>query len=73
MQVKNKVQLVTYPDSLGGDLRSRALSKELDSSVLVTRKGFGHTSVGQGNACVDGIGEAFAVRLALPPEGTTCR
>jgi len=24
VQVKNKVQLVTYPDSLGGDLRSLA-------------------------------------------------
>jgi pimeloyl-ACP methyl ester carboxylesterase len=50
-----------------------SLAKELDSSVLVTRDGFGHTSVGQGNACVDGIGEAFLVRLALPPAGTTCR
>jgi pimeloyl-ACP methyl ester carboxylesterase len=50
-----------------------SLAKELASSVLVTRDGFGHTSVGQGNSCVDDIAEAYLVRLQLPPVSTTCR
>jgi len=40
--------------------------------VLLTHKGEGHTSVGDGDACIDGAVTTYLVDLKLPPAGTTC-
>ena len=40
------------------------LSQELDSGVLLSRDGDGHTAFQQGNACIDKAIEAYLARLA---------
>jgi hypothetical protein len=48
------------------------LAEWLETGVLLTRDGDGHTSVGQGNACVDDVVTAYFVAGEVPPDGTTC-
>ena len=48
-----------------------ALSKELDSGVLVTRKGEGHTGY-HASSCVQRAIDAYLVDLKVPKKGLTC-
>jgi hypothetical protein len=48
------------------------LAKELESGVLLTRKGEGHTAYGKGNKCVDEAVETYLVEGDAPKDGTTC-
>jgi hypothetical protein len=49
-----------------------ALAAELDSGVLITRDGDGHTGYGRGNPCVDSAVDAYLVEGAVPKAGLTC-
>lgn len=49
----------------------QALSKQLSSSVLLTRDGDGHGSLGTSD-CIDDIFESYVLDLATPKPGTTC-
>jgi len=50
----------------------KALSEQLDSGVLVTHRGEGHTIYAQGNKCIDSLVNAYLLTLAVPAAGTTC-
>jgi len=49
-----------------------ALSQQLESGILVTHRGEGHTIYAQGNACIDSVVNSYLLTLAVPAEGTTC-
>ena len=51
---------------------AKALAAQLDSGVLVSRDGDGHTGFQQGNACVDGAVEGYLVRGKVPRDGLSC-
>jgi pimeloyl-ACP methyl ester carboxylesterase len=51
---------------------ARALARQLDSGVLVTRNGDGHTGFHQGNPCVDHAVQAYLVRGVVPRNGLAC-
>lgn len=48
------------------------VAARLESGVLLTHEGDGHTIVFQGNDCVDAIAVAYLVEQVLPPVGTRC-
>ncbi|GIW18986.1 MAG: proteinase [Tepidiforma sp.] len=50
----------------------KALSEQLESGVLLTYRGEGHTIYAQGSACVDEIVNAYLLNLAVPAAGATC-
>jgi pimeloyl-ACP methyl ester carboxylesterase len=50
---------------------SKALAGQLDSSVLITREGEGHTSYAD-SACVEKAVDAYLLELKTPKEGLTC-
>lgn len=50
----------------------KALSEQLDTGVLVTNRGEGHTIYAQGNSCIDTVVNSYLLTLAVPAEGTTC-
>jgi len=52
---------------------SQALADALDSGVLVTLDGDGHTAVPARNACIATLVEAYLIDLAVPAAGTVCR
>lgn len=52
---------------------AESVAAELDSGALVTRDGHGHGSTFLGNACIDGITNAYLIELTVPATGTTCR
>ncbi|HQW52094.1 MAG TPA: alpha/beta hydrolase, partial [Tepidiformaceae bacterium] len=47
-------------------------SEQLESGVLVTYRGEGHTIYAQGSECIDDLVDAYLVRLAAPAEGSVC-
>lgn len=49
-----------------------ALSEQLESGVLVTYRGEGHTIYAQGSSCIDDVVDAYLAGLAVPGPGTTC-
>ena len=49
-----------------------ALSRQLESAVLLTYDAEGHTAYLQLNTCVDGIVNAYFLDLTVPDEGTIC-
>ncbi|HEU4567362.1 MAG TPA: alpha/beta hydrolase [Marmoricola sp.] len=51
---------------------ARALARQLDSGVLVTRDGDGHTGFHQGNPCVDDAVQGYLVRGRVPRNGLAC-
>jgi len=51
---------------------SVALAEQLESGVLVSRDGDGHTSFGAGNACVDAAIDAFFLEGTVPDDGLEC-
>ncbi len=48
------------------------LAQQLDSGVLVTRDGDGHTGYNAGNACVDDAVEAYLLHGTVPRDGLRC-
>jgi pimeloyl-ACP methyl ester carboxylesterase len=48
------------------------LAHVLDSGVLVTRDGDGHTGYHTGNACIDNVVHDYLVGGVVPPNGTRC-
>lgn len=51
---------------------SVALAEQLESGVLVTRDGDGHTGYGQGDACVDAAVEDYLLDGTAPEEDLRC-
>lgn len=51
---------------------AKSLAGELDSGVLVTRDGDGHTGYNSGNACVDSAIEDYLVDGDVPQDGLSC-
>jgi pimeloyl-ACP methyl ester carboxylesterase len=49
-----------------------ALAKQLQSGVLVSRDGDGHTGFMQGNHCVDNAVEGYLVAGTVPKDGLSC-
>jgi hypothetical protein len=49
-----------------------ALASELDSGVLLSRDGDGHTAYGMGNACIDNTIDNYLVDGTVPPNGKMC-
>ncbi len=48
------------------------LSKELDSGVLLSRDGDGHTAYNSGNTCIDSAVNTYLVTGDPPKDGTMC-
>jgi len=51
---------------------SEALAEQLDSSVLVTREGEGHTGYAD-SPCVEKAVDAYLLMLKVPKDGLTCK
>ncbi len=51
---------------------SVSLAGQLESGVLITRVGEGHTGYKQGNTCVDRAVEAFFLEGTVPEDGLRC-
>ncbi len=51
---------------------AESLAEQLDSGLLVTRDGDGHTGYNAGNACVDTAVEDFLIEGTVPEDGLTC-
>jgi pimeloyl-ACP methyl ester carboxylesterase len=51
---------------------AEALADQLDSGVLVSRDGDGHTGYNAGNECVDRAVEAYLLRGEVPEDGLSC-
>ncbi|MGN6252365.1 MAG: alpha/beta hydrolase [Marmoricola sp.] len=51
---------------------AQGLASELDSGVLVTRDGDGHTAYHRGNGCIDALVESYLVAGKVPRNGTSC-
>ena len=49
-----------------------ALAHQLDSGVLVSRDGDGHTGYHVGNTCVDDAVESYLVSGVVPKNGLSC-
>lgn len=49
-----------------------AMAEQLESGVLLSRDGDGHTGYNKGNACVDDAVHAYLVDGAVPADGTEC-
>ncbi|MEP9362548.1 alpha/beta hydrolase [Nocardioides sp. CN2-186] len=48
------------------------LAAQLDSGVLVSRDGDGHTAYNEGNACIDSAVEDYLVDGTVPKDGLSC-
>jgi len=51
---------------------AEAMVEQLESGVLVSRDGDGHTGYNAGNACVDEAIEAYLIEATVPEDGLTC-
>jgi pimeloyl-ACP methyl ester carboxylesterase len=51
---------------------SEALADDLESAVLVSREGDGHTGYQSGNACVDEAVESYYLDGTVPDDGLSC-
>jgi len=49
-----------------------ALAEQLDSGVLVSRDGDGHTAYNKGNACIDDAVEGYLLEGVVPQDGLEC-
>ena len=53
-------------------MQAQTLADDLDSGVLLTRDGDGHTAYGQGNACIDAAVDAYFLDGVVPADGAQC-
>ena len=51
---------------------AQALADQLESGVLVSRDGDGHTGYNSGNDCVDEAVEAYLLDGTVPEDGLEC-
>lgn len=51
---------------------AQALAEQLESGVLLTLDGDGHTAYGRGNACIDAAVDAYLLAGTPPADGTRC-
>jgi hypothetical protein len=51
---------------------AEALASELESGVLLTYEGEGHTAYGRGAPCIDSAVEAYLIDGKVPAKGTRC-
>jgi pimeloyl-ACP methyl ester carboxylesterase len=51
---------------------SVAVSRQLESAVLLTFDAEGHTAYRMGSSCIDGAVNAYLLELIPPADGTTC-
>ncbi len=51
---------------------AQALASQLESGVLLTRDGDGHTAYLSGNACIKKAVDTYLAKGTVPVEGTTC-
>ena len=51
---------------------AEALASQLDSGVLVTREGDGHTGYNAGNECTSEAVESYLIEGKVPRDGLTC-
>ena len=51
---------------------SVALAEQLESGVLLTYEGEGHTAYGRSNQCIIDAVDGFLVDGVMPAEGTRC-
>lgn len=51
---------------------AKALAAQLESGVLLTRAGDGHTGYGRGNRCIDAAVDSYLLEGKAPKDGTTC-
>jgi pimeloyl-ACP methyl ester carboxylesterase len=49
-----------------------SLANELDSGVLLSRDGDGHTAYASGNSCIDDAIDSYLANGVVPPDGTQC-
>ena len=49
-----------------------AMAEQLESAVLVSRDGDGHTAYNKGNACIDDAVHAYLIDGRVPADGLTC-
>ena len=49
-----------------------AVAERLESGVLLTNEGEGHTIVFQGSPCVDRVAIDHLLDLVVPPDGDRC-
>jgi pimeloyl-ACP methyl ester carboxylesterase len=64
--------VATTGDPLTPPAFARGLTEQLDRSVLLLRRGHGHTGYEVGNDCVDRAVDRYLVDGALPRTGTVC-
>lgn len=48
------------------------LADQLESGVLLTREGDGHTAYSSGNQCITKAVDAYLVKGTVPEDGTIC-
>ncbi len=51
---------------------AQALAHQLDSGVLLTYEGDGHTAYGRGDPCIDNAVNKYLLSRAPPPQGKRC-
>jgi pimeloyl-ACP methyl ester carboxylesterase len=51
---------------------AEALASQLESAVLITREGDGHTAYGAGNPCITKVVDAYLVDGTVPKDGLVC-
>jgi len=51
---------------------AQALADQLESGVLLTYEGHGHTAYGRSNSCVNEVVDAYLVDGAVPGDGKVC-
>jgi hypothetical protein len=49
-----------------------SLARQLESGVLLSRDGDGHTAYTSGNSCIDDAVDAYLIDGVVPEDGTTC-
>jgi homoserine acetyltransferase len=49
-----------------------ALAEQLESGVLITREGDGHTAFRANNECVNSAVDAFYLKGTVPEDGLRC-
>ncbi|PRX97871.1 alpha/beta hydrolase [Allonocardiopsis opalescens] len=62
----------TTRDSATPYVWAEALAEQLESGVLLTRDGDGHTGYMMGDSCIDQVVDTYLIDLEVPSESTVC-